>query len=111
MRPLPVMWAKQEARELTKQEELNYEDRYTEWLADQEKLRRYQEYQEYQDSKARSFYGTNNGDVKEPDVDEWYGEQLHHLSDFPKADLDLDSTFTFPSASDGKHTLLVIVYI
>ena len=104
MRPLPVMWAKQEARELTKQEELDYETRYTEWLDAQDKLRKYQEYQE---SMARSYYGTKDGDVKEPDVDEWYGEQLHHLSDFPKADL--DSTFTFPSASDGKHTLLELV--
>ena len=38
MRPLPVMWAKQEARELTKQEELDYEARYTEWLDAQDKL-------------------------------------------------------------------------
>ena len=54
MRPLQVMWAKQEARELTKQEELDYETRYTEWLDVQDKLRKYQEYQE---SQARSYGG------------------------------------------------------
>ena len=102
MRPLPVMWAKQEAQELSRQEKLDFErtvqEKYTEWLAAQEALRKFREYHGLQESSS-SFYDTKDGVTREPDVDEWNGEQLHYLSDIPKTDLNA----TFTTASDGKQ--------
>ena len=102
MCPLPVMWAKQEAQELSRQEKLDFErtvqEKYTEWLAAQEALRKFREYHGLQESSS-SFYDTKDGVTREPDVDEWNGEQLHYLSDIPKTDLNA----TFTTASDGKQ--------
>ena len=102
MCPLPVMWAKQEAQELSRQEKLDFErtvqEKYTEWLAAQEALRKFREHHGLQESSS-SFYDTKDGVTREPDVDEWNGEQLHYLSDIPKTDLNA----TFTTASDGKQ--------
>ena len=110
MRPLPVMWAKQEAQELSRQEKLDFErtvqEKYTEWLAAQEALRKFREYHGLQESSS-SFYDTKDGVTREPDVDEWNGEQLHYLSDIPKTDLNA----TFTTASDGKQYFLLLSQI
>ena len=110
MRPIPVIWANQEAAAQNVDMEM-FRQAWTNHMVKAAVLK------QDEDQLLARMHG-----VKEPNPDEWYGEQLHHLADFPVRHdsdelgtiqlppeyevkkQDLDATFTFPSEEQkGKQ--------